>query len=375
MDFDWLLLIFVGLAIASHLASLAAAAFRCRPRRPKPLAAMPRIAIVRPVCGMEETDELTLGSGFRLGYPNYELIFCCAKSYDAATALVHRLMAAHPDVPARLLIGDDASTPNPKLNNLIKGWEAASTEWVVLADSNVLMPPDYLERLLSAWRPDTGLVCSPPVGCKAKGFWAELECAFLNTYQCRWQYFADSLGLGFAQGKTMLWKRSLLARWGGIRALGSEIAEDAAATKIVRSLGLRVRLVDGAFGQALGKRKAAQVWNRQLRWARLRRVTFPVYFFPEVLTGVVPPTVAIVLSADATELPLPATIAALLVFWYGGEAMLAVYAGWHLTRWSPAAWVLRDLALPVLWLQAWFGNSLTWRGNEIPLGSAGRGGV
>ena len=67
-----------------------------------------------------------------------------------------------------------------------------------------------------------------------RGFWAELECAFLNTYQARWQYAADSLGHGFAQGKTMLVRRRDLAQAGGIQALAEEIAEDAAATKLVR---------------------------------------------------------------------------------------------------------------------------------------------
>lgn len=42
----------------------------------------------------------------------------------------------------------------------------------------------------------------------------------------------------------MLWQRAILEMAGGIGALGAEIAEDAAATKIVRKQGLRVRLVD-----------------------------------------------------------------------------------------------------------------------------------
>jgi len=90
---------------------------------------------------------------------------------------------------------------NPKLNNCFKGWNAAAHDWIVLADSNVLMPPDYLTRLWNAWRhDDTGLVCSPPSGSQPDGFWAGVECAFLNTYEARWQYGADTLGLGFAQG-------------------------------------------------------------------------------------------------------------------------------------------------------------------------------
>ena len=206
--------------------------------------------------------------------------------------VIRRLIAEHPNVPARLLVGRDNVTSNPKLNNLIKGWRAARHDWVVMADSNVLMPPDYIDRLLSGWRADTGLLCAPPIGCMAQGFWAEVECAFLNTYQARWQYAADSVGLGFAQGKTMLWRRADLEKAGGIQALGAEIAEDAAATKVVRRAGRRVRLVDGAFGQPLGHRSARAVWQRQVRWAKLRRTTFPAFFLPEVLSGGFAPLLA-----------------------------------------------------------------------------------
>ncbi len=58
------------------------------------------------------------------------------------------------------------------------------------------------------------------------GFWGELECAFLDTYQARWQLAADQLGNGFAQGKTLFWRRDILDAAGGPAALGAEMAED-----------------------------------------------------------------------------------------------------------------------------------------------------
>jgi len=124
------------------------------------------------------------------------------------------------------------------------------------------MPPDYMERLLASWRADTGLVASPPIGSQPHSVWAELECAFLNTYQARWQYIADAFGFGFAQGKTMLWRRADLDRAGGIEVLAREVAEDAAATKVVRDAGRKVQLVDRPFPQPLGYRSAAEVWHR-----------------------------------------------------------------------------------------------------------------
>src|SRR5262249_44651652 len=161
-----------------------------------------------------------------------------------------------------------------------------------LAGPIALMPPDYIERLLAAWRADSGLVSSPPVGCRPQGFWAELECAFLNTYQVRWQYAAAGVGIGFAQGKSMLYRRSQIEQAGGIRSLATEPAEDAATTKLVRGLGLRVCLVDAPFSQPLGYRSAREVWARQLRWARLRQASFKRYYALEILSGGIGPLLA-----------------------------------------------------------------------------------
>jgi len=219
----------------------------------------PPVSLVRPLCGIDNYAAETLQSTFELDYPYYEILFCVARADDTVLPLVKSLIAAHPGVAARLLVGDDRVSANPKLNNVVKGWRAASHAWIIIADSNVLMPRDYIQRLFASWGADTGLVASPPIGSQPRGFWAEVECAFLNTYQARWQYMVDSFGRGFAQGKTMLWRRAELERAGGIEALGSEVAEDAAATKIVRSAGLKVRLVDRPLAQPLGHRSANEV--------------------------------------------------------------------------------------------------------------------
>src|SRR5262249_61842773 len=137
-----------------------------------------------------------------------------------------------------------------------------------MADSNVLMPKDQLQRMQAAWCKDTGLVCSPPVGSVPQNLWAELECAFLNTYQARWQCFADVIGLGFAQGKAMLWRRDLLDAAGGIEALADEIAEGAAATKIVRSQGVCLRLGRGPFWPPRGHPNLPGVSRRPAARAR-----------------------------------------------------------------------------------------------------------
>jgi ceramide glucosyltransferase len=152
---------------------------------------------------------------------------------------------------------------------------------------------------------------------------------------------------------------------GGIGGLGAVRAEDAAATKIVRTEGLRVRLVDRPFEQPLGVRHRAQVLDRQVRWARLRRATFPLCYAPEVLTGSVAPMIAAAVAAPAMGLDAGTALALTAALWLGTEACLARAAGWHMSLVSPAAWLMRDLALPVVWLKGWTGDGFTWRGNDM----------
>ncbi|PZW45726.1 ceramide glucosyltransferase [Humitalea rosea] len=363
----WSLAGICALLIAINGLSMAIAyrRLRRRGRLPPPPAGAARISIIRPVCGIEPYVEETLASGFALDWPGYELIFCVQQASDPIVPIVERLIAAHPAIPARLLVGDERVNANPKLNNCLKGWAAAESGWVVLADSNVLMPPDYLQQLMAAWRKDTGLVCSTPLGSRPEGFWAEVECAFLNTLQARWQYVGEAVGLGFAQGKSMLWRRDMLDAWGGLRALAAEIAEDAAATKLVRAAGLHVHLVDSPFEQPIGHRRAREVWGRQIRWARLRRVTFPAFFAPEIFSGVLPPLLAGCVAAGLAGGNVAATGLGVILLFHGAEVLLARGKGWHVSWPWVAALLVRDCIIPVMWVGAWTGAQVVWRGNRM----------
>jgi ceramide glucosyltransferase len=147
--------------------------------------------------------------------------------------------------------------------------------------------------------------------------------------------------------------------------LASDDAEDAATTKMVRAAGLRVHLVSAPFEQPLGWRSAREVWRRQLRWARLRRASFPFLFIPEFVVGATFPAIAAAYAAAEYGFSVPATIALFLIAWFGAEWALAQKTGWH-RSWSLfTALVLRDLLLPVLWIGAVSGNEFTWRGNKM----------
>lgn len=353
-------------ALAIQIASILIVATRLRRRDPAP-ALRPPVSVLRPVCGLEPFLERTLGGTFALDHPQVELLFCVAQAGDPAVPLVEQLIVAHPQVSARLLVGDDRISANPKLNNLVKGLAAARHPYVAMVDSNLDMPPDYLDRLFARWDARTGLASSPAEGIEPEGLAGAIEAAFLNTHQARWQLLADSLGIGFAQGKTLLWDRAVLEAGGGLPALGHDLAEDVGSTKLVRRAGRRVRLSRRPFAQPIGRRRLGAVWQRQLRWARVRRMGFPAIFVGEIAVGGLFPALAVAAIALLGAAPW-AAVAAYLALWYGAEWAFARAAGWPALPRDLAAILLRDLMLPALWLAAWAGRSFTWRGNAMAPG-------
>ncbi len=328
-------------------------------------AAAEAVTIVRPISQIEPHIWQTLESTFQIDWPNLAIVFCAARESDPAVAIVRALLDRHPDAHAQLLLGESRISDNPKLNNCVKGWTAARTDVVAFVDSNVLLPRDYLKVMMACWDEETGMISVPAVGAAPGSFWAETECAILNTHQARWQLVADTCGMGFAQGKNLMFRKSVLDPLGGIAVLAHEPAEDAAATKAIRQARLCVRLAPMPFPQPLGAKTFRQVWNRHLRWAKLRRATFPLQYLPEFLTGSVLPFTALVsaLLILGIDLLVPALV--LAAVWFGSELVTARRLGWHVSPWTPVSLAARDLLLPVLWIAGFSPGGFEWQGHAM----------
>ena len=351
----------LGLLLA-HLATVGLGLAQLRRRLPHRIG-HPAVTLLRPVCGSDPFDEETLRSSFTQDYPRYEVIFCAPGEADPSVALCRRLMAQYPQVPAQVLTGLDPLS-NPKLANLAKGWRAAAHDWVCMTDSNLLLPPDYLATVTGSWGEKTGLVSCPPVGMRPEGLGGHLECAFLNGNQARLQLAAARLGLGFAQGKTLFWSKPMLETAGGVAALGRHLAEDVTATQITREQGLRVSLPPRPWAQPIGRRSLRSVWDRQLRWSRVRRDGFPLLFLLEPLNGALLP-VGLAIAATLLAGGSPIWPLAYLALWYGAEIALCRLARWPLGLRDALALPLRDALLPALWLATFLRRGIEWRGNAM----------
>ena len=117
---------FCVLFAAVQITSITIAIARLRRKTPPQRGDYPAVSLVRPLCGIDNYATETLRSTFELDYPRCEILFCVADTADPVLPLVKGLIAAYPTVAARLLIGNDRVSANPKLNNVVKGWRASS---------------------------------------------------------------------------------------------------------------------------------------------------------------------------------------------------------------------------------------------------------
>ncbi len=300
----WACALFALLATLLHLASALLALYRLRggPSQSRCRLLTPRRSACCGRCaGLIPFDELTLRSGFELDYPRYRADPVLrrrgrSRRRDDQTpdgrAPRCRRAAAHRQ--RRRHVEPQAQQPDQGL-----------ARRALRLGRHGRQQRAHAARLSAAvcssgWRSDTGLLCAPPIGGMPQGFWAEVECAFLNTYQARWQYAADTRRprLRARQDHALAPRRSGAGRRhprarrrdrGGCGVDQGRAARraGACASSIAR------------FGQPLGRRSAAQVWSRQARWAKLRRATFPLCFLPEILSGSLAPMLAAAYAAQA----------------------------------------------------------------------------
>lgn len=349
-------------ALVTLVAHILSSILAVRGTRPlDPPAHCPPVSLIRPLCRLHPHVERTIASSFELEWPAYEVIFCVADADDPVIALVRKAANGNPDIPSRLLIGREDITHNPKLNNLAKGWRAAIYPTIVMVDSNVLMTRHSLAHMIADLQQvPGGMAASPPQGIWPEGWQAELECSLLNGYQLRWQLAADALGYGFVQGKAMAFNRSLLGE-DGLEALAGEFAEDAAATRRVRSLGKSVSLIHPPVLQPVGDRSLAAVWQRQGRWAQLRRSAFPWQYFAELASMAA-------VSVLAASFAFGWWALAYVALWYLAEILCSRACGWAPVGWRQLAILpVRDLALPVVWMQGWLCRAYHWHGHSITI--------
>lgn len=341
------------------------------PHLDAPFALVP-VSILKPLKGADNGLERNLEDFFRLDYPDYELIFSVASPRDPALPVVSRLIRRYPGIRARVIVGDVNIGPNPKVNNLIRSYDRARHDWILISDSNVRVKPDYLKRLVAHVDNDVGIVTSVVAGTRAQGIGGRLEAAYLNTFYSRGMHIAGMFGRGVVVGKSMLFRRSVADRFGGIRALAKYLAEDYMAGVGMIRLGLKVATASDPIDQYIGRYSFGEFWSRHLRWGRIRKTQAPLPFFIEPWLGSI---LSGALGAWAAgclyRVPAEAFLAGHALIWASCDLLLLRRFSGRLTLRCLAGWALREAVSLALWLHIACGNTVNWRGQKLKLRTGG----
>ncbi|SCU93395.1 LAMI_0E14224g1_1 [Lachancea mirantina] len=115
-------------------------------------AACEPVSIIRPCKGIETEMESCLESCITQDYPadKFEVLFCVESAMDPCIVLIENLIKRYDKFNLKLLVGVEPDVdyygPNPKINNLSKGFRFASNDIIWVLDSNVWCPPGTLGR-------------------------------------------------------------------------------------------------------------------------------------------------------------------------------------------------------------------------------------
>ncbi len=330
------------------------------------------VSILKPLKGMDKGIEENLESFFKLEYPDYELIFSVNGQSDPVCQLVESLIVKYPQTQARLILGKVDIGPNPKVNNLVMSYKTAANDWLLISDSNVRVDPLYLKRLVSQIKPEVGLITSVVAGHHAQGMGGYLEAIVLNTFYARGMIMADRLDHPCVVGKSMLFRRSVANRFGGIDVLSRYLAEDYMAGEAIRRLGLRVVTSVDPIPQFIGRYSFYEFWSRHLRWGRIRKSQAPLVFAIEPWFGCMVSGLLGVLGAKNLFGISPSLFMILhLSLWSFCDLLILKKLRSKLTFQVPIAWFLRELLALPLWICIAFGNTVQWRGKQFILEPGG----
>jgi ceramide glucosyltransferase len=238
---------------------------------------MPPVTILKPLCGAERDLYECLRSFCDQAYPRFQVVFGAQAPDDPAIAVVRRLQREFRGLDLQLVINQARHGSSGKVSNLINMMPIARYDYLVVADSDIRVTPDYLAKVVPPLvGTDVGIVTCAYRGRSRLESWSILESAFINDWFMPSVYVAAMLGSrAFAFGATIALRREVLARIGGFGPIADQLADDYRLGELTRRIGLRTILSDAVVDTSVYERSFGDLVRHQLRWLRTIRAVRP----------------------------------------------------------------------------------------------------
>ena len=247
----------LAIAGAAYYALCAWAGLRFLGQREEgPLSAtVPPVSIMKSLKGVDPHMRAAFRSHCLLDYPEYEVLFGVSDLSDPAVALVNEVQQEFPNARLRVIHCPRVLGANGKISNLAQMLPQAQYQFVLINDSDILVEPDFLRRVMNGFLKGPGFsraTKSPPFGSEpalvheesvpepvglvttlyravtGQSLWSRLEALGISTDFMGGVLVAREMegGIRFALGATMATTKSLLSKIGGLESLVDVLGDD-----------------------------------------------------------------------------------------------------------------------------------------------------
>ena len=369
------------------LALWSARAFGHAMRHPLPVVEAP-VSILKPVKGLDPEMYASFASHCRQEFnADYELIFGVSSLDDPAVAAVEELKAEFPQRSISLVECPEVLGTNGKVSNLVQMVRAARYDVLLINDSDILVSPLYLRRIVSAFQPEVqrarpiGLVTALYRGqahgasgattgsSSAMTIGSKMEALGIATDFMAGVLTARKLegGIRFGLGSTLAFSREALEKIGGLLPLVDYLADDYESGARVYAAGYDVALSTEVVETYVPAYTFTQFLAHQIRWSRSTRDSRK-WGYTGLLFTFGLPWACLNMLASGFSLPSLALFVLTLV----ARVALALAVGVGIVGDGQVLrdiWLLlpRDLVALAIWVWSFAGDTVVWRGHRFSL--------
>jgi ceramide glucosyltransferase len=231
----------------------------------------PPVSVLKSLKGLDPGMYEAFRSHCLQNYPEYELLFGARDVNEPALELVKRLQQEFPQRQILVIQCPHGLGMNGKVSTLAQMVPEARYEHILINDSDIVAPRDYLRRVMGKFAGErVGMVTSLYRGLAGTTVWSRMEALGLSTDFMGGVLVAREMegGIRFALGATMATTKNMLRTVGGLEALADYLGDDYELGARTAAAGYSVALADVVVETALPDYNWHGFWMHQLRWAR-----------------------------------------------------------------------------------------------------------
>lgn len=334
----------------------------------------PPVSILKPICGLDSNAYENLASFCQQDYPKYQIIFAVRNYQDPCIEIIKKIIYNFSDLDILLIVSDRVIGTNLKISNLANAAAKAKYEILVLADSDIRVGGDYLQRVIQPLQDKNVGVVTCMYRTVTQGWISRLE-AISTTTEFHAGVLVSNIkenGIKFAFGSTIVIPKKVLEAIGGFEAIADYLADDFQLGYLPVQAGYKVVLSDYIVEHVQISNNLIDAIRRQIRWARGKRVSRPWGYLGLIFTYGVVTSLLLLITTNGSILGWLGLsicwITRLVMAWVVGTISLK----------DPIVkkflWlvIVCDLLSFVIWCFGFIGNTIEWRGQQLKLTKDGK---